>query len=329
MSVPSMKGKRVNRPSLVSPFHADLQFALTDSLLSGSFIDVRLCACSRRLPSGRVDRPGVLYANSEVLKAASPYLRGLLAGGFAESVGALDGEIHETNPIAYDYESDSDLEDDGGEDEGEASNTQAQSWPKKIVESTGSTTGATTTPTIQAMGTAGGDIRTVMIKDSAYTTWQNLLFYLYTGQVHYAPLKSQGVELRRSETRKYRVIHPRRPPPYSPKSMYRLANILGLDGLKLSAAYAIKEKLSAKNVLDELCSTFSSRYSDIKDEQVRYFESHCRNSEMVPQLRSKLELLSSGTLSHSVPALVDLFCLCLIEVKTPSSATIAPVAEHV
>lgn len=71
------------------------------------------------------------------------------------------------------------------------------------------------------------------------------------------------------------------------------------------------------------------RYSDIKDEQVRYFESHCRNSEMVPQLRSKLELLSSGTLSHSVPALVDLFCLCLIEVKTPSSATIAPVAEHV
>lgn len=168
----------------------------------------------------------------------------VLAGGFAESVGALDGEIHETNPIAYDYESDSDLEDDGGEDEGEASNTQAQSWPKKIVESTGSTTGATTTPTIQAMGTAGGDIRTVMIKDSAYTTyvyqvinpkvnvieplarWQNLLFYLYTGQVHYAPLKSQGVELRRSETRKYRVIHPRRPPPYSPKSMYRLANIV-------------------------------------------------------------------------------------------------------
>ncbi|EED80562.1 predicted protein [Postia placenta Mad-698-R] len=252
----------------------------------------------------------------------------VLAGGFAESVGALDGEIHETNPIAYDYESDSDLEDDGGEDEGEASNTQAQSWPKKIVESTGSTTGATTTPTIQAMGTAGGDIRTVMIKDSAYTTWQNLLFYLYTGQVHYAPLKSQGVELRQSETRKYRATHPRRPPPCSPKSMYRLADILGLDGLKLSAAYAIKEKLSAKNILDELCSTFSSRYSDIKDEQVKYFELHCRNTEMVPQLRSKLELLSSGNINHSVPALVDLFCLCLIELKAPSSPTPPSFAEH-
>ncbi|OSX57113.1 hypothetical protein POSPLADRAFT_1036995 [Postia placenta MAD-698-R-SB12] len=110
--------------------------------------------------------------------------------------------------------------------------------------------------------------------------------------------------------------------------MYRLADILGLDGFKLPAAYAVKGKLSAKNFLDELCSTFSSRYRDIKDEQVKYFESHCRNAEMVPQLRSKLELLSSGTLGRSVPALVDLFCLCLIEVKAPSSPTIASFAEQ-
>ena len=55
---------------------------------------------------------------------------------------------------------------------------------------------------------------------------QALVHYIYTGSIHFAPLKSQGLAFRRSEQAKHRAKSPHLPPLCSPKSMYRLADFV-------------------------------------------------------------------------------------------------------
>ncbi len=45
----------------------------------------------------------------------------------------------------------------------------------------------------------------------------------------------------------------------SPKSMYRLADSLGIPGLKETALSAIKDHLNTQNVVQEAFSPFTSR----------------------------------------------------------------------
>ena len=53
--------------------------------------------------------------------------------------------------------------------------------------------------------------------------WEALLFYLYTGTVAFAPLRSRGEKRRREYIESYQRKNPRRPAPCSCKSIYRLA----------------------------------------------------------------------------------------------------------
>jgi hypothetical protein len=75
--------------------------------------------------------------------------------------------------------------------------------------------------------------RSVLVKDTAFNTcgllpyywclslidlhsWLAFLYYMYTDEIVFAPLRSQG-----SRTARRRSLN--EPPPCSPKSMYRLA----------------------------------------------------------------------------------------------------------
>lgn len=60
-----------------------LQMALADSVLHGSFADVKFSLFSRRLRNGRVGRPCSVYANSDILKAASPYFHGRMSHNYS------------------------------------------------------------------------------------------------------------------------------------------------------------------------------------------------------------------------------------------------------
>jgi hypothetical protein len=84
--------------------------------------------------------------------------------------------------------------------------------------------------------------RSVLVKDTAFDTcglllpyysglslidfhrWLALLYYMYTDEIFFAPLRSQG-----SRTARHRSFDV--PPPCSPKSMYRLACKVGLLSL--------------------------------------------------------------------------------------------------
>lgn len=57
--------------------------------------------------------------------------------------------------------------------------------------------------------------------------FEALLYYLYTGDVEFAPLKSEGEEARKRLIEDYTTRYPFRPRPCSCKSMYRLASQVG------------------------------------------------------------------------------------------------------
>lgn len=54
--------------------------------------------------------------------------------------------------------------------------------------------------------------------------WEALLFYIYTGTIFFAPLRSEGAEERMCAVKQHKHDHPYRPPLCSPKSVYRLAD---------------------------------------------------------------------------------------------------------
>lgn len=55
-----------------------LQVALRKAVTGGSFIDTKFYAFSRRRSTGVVDDPLPVYANSEILRAASTYFDGCM-----------------------------------------------------------------------------------------------------------------------------------------------------------------------------------------------------------------------------------------------------------
>jgi hypothetical protein len=54
-------------------------------------------------------------------------------------------------------------------------------------------------------------------------SWQSLIFYLYTGDVAFLPLRSDPTRSRAAVEAQHAADHPADPLPCSPKSMYRLA----------------------------------------------------------------------------------------------------------
>ncbi|KAF7791218.1 hypothetical protein EIP86_002232 [Pleurotus ostreatoroseus] len=96
-----------------------------------------------------------------------------------------------------------------------------------------------------------------VVVGAASTTWEAFLFYLHTGVLEFAPLSSTGGKKRTAYIKQ--ALTPDRPRPCSPKSMYRLADIMKLDDLKQLCLNEIRDQLSVRNILTELLSTFTSK----------------------------------------------------------------------
>ncbi|CCM02297.1 uncharacterized protein FIBRA_04386 [Fibroporia radiculosa] len=353
----------LSEPPLVQALH----IALASSISHGSLADVEIYLFSRRLRSGGVGKPRAVHANSRILKAASPYFQGLLAGGFSESINVAARDsgkfpaLEKPYTDCYGYDDDSDLEDiddDGDDDNSEGIQKLGLNegilpdastdhllgsgiQPEKLEEpdSVGVAYGSTSTVQTRK-GSSSHNMRKIVIKDSAFVTWQWVVLYLYTGHIAFAPLTSQGAEKRQIEREQYHSLNPEYPHPCSPKSMYRLADMLGLDTLKQLALNNIESKLFMNNIYEEIFSTFSARYTAILDLEIRFFDNWVYwNSPTFPEFERKLQALAAGQLPHTVPALASLFKICMAHkggyCKTPepfdfglaTTATLSPAAE--
>jgi hypothetical protein len=112
-----------------------------------------------------------------------------------------------------------------------------------------------------------------------FGSWQAYIFYLYTGDITFAPLASELSGRTRDVAADYHTKYPHKPSPCSPKSTYRLAekvrpviNLAAIEHLSLTsltcklgdkslqdrALEAIGHRLSEYNIVDELFSKFTS-----------------------------------------------------------------------
>ncbi|KAJ7159561.1 hypothetical protein C8R46DRAFT_814906, partial [Mycena filopes] len=211
------------------------------TLAGKELVDVKFYAFSRR-GSGCVTHPQALFSNSNLLRGFSEDLDAMLTEhGFSESA-IVDLDLHESEDQSfneYGYDSDSDLESDAEENSTPVVNkkSSSESEPDGKVAS--------------GSKSSGRKGRVIVLKDTAFTTWKALIYYLYTRRVNFRPLKSEGPQEANSTVKG---------PTCSPKSMYRLADKLGLEDLQGLALTAISSRLSETNILEEVFSSFTSVY---------------------------------------------------------------------
>ncbi|KAI0684904.1 hypothetical protein BC835DRAFT_1387101 [Cytidiella melzeri] len=272
-----------------------IQVALRQSLTSGSFIDTKFYAFSRRRSTGVVDEPLAVYANSAMLRAGSKYFEGLLGSGFSEAkpTSLREGFPSDKEKFTgeYDYDSDSDLEDEIGSLESQASIDEER--PESDVTKTEAEVSAQeSSADLRPMGDSEYYGRVIIIPDVAFNTWKALIFYIYTGEVHFGPLRSQLAST--NETRK-----PTSAPLCSPKSMYRLADKCGIDELREKAKQDILGKLSVANITTELCTSLVSTYDEIRDMHVDFACQKAQRPLVVAFVPQWIAGIASGNSSHT------------------------------
>ncbi|KAF8198876.1 hypothetical protein K438DRAFT_1823872 [Mycena galopus ATCC 62051] len=268
-----------------------MEQALEETLAGKQLADIKFYAFSRRGSEG-VTHPLPLFAKGTLLQGFSDDLDSLLnAHGFSESVAA-DPDLHEPEERSfedYGYDSDSDLESEADEEPAAAEGTSALDGNNESArkESDASPTG---TGARARMG------RVIVLKDTAFKTWRSLLYYLYTRRVNFRPLKSEGPK----ETTSIGPV-------CSPKSMYRLADKLGLEDLRALSLAAISSSISEKNLLYEVFSFFTSVYPAIQELEVEALTSNSSGNP-VKGLKEMTDAICRGERPYCAETLFKIVC---------------------
>ncbi|KAI0082890.1 hypothetical protein BDY19DRAFT_911024, partial [Irpex rosettiformis] len=143
----------------------------------------------------------------------------------------------------------------------------------------------------------------VVVPDVAASTWQALVHFIYTGTIHFAPLKSQGLAFRQAERTKHHEKNPCLPPLCSPKSVYRLANSVGLEELKTLARNDLKTKITKETITREVFSRFSSMHSEILNMELGILYMSSLLPDILPKVLEMISSIAQGDMPHSEKAL--------------------------
>ncbi|PSS38155.1 hypothetical protein PHLCEN_2v15 [Hermanssonia centrifuga] len=282
------------------PFPNDsLQAALAASVIEGTFTDTAYRLFSRRLANGKVGGLQTVYASSTVLKAAGDYFEAQLSGSFS-----VNKSIPKDTD-SYGYESDSDIDDSEYVGNDICAMPESEEDGVNHEEADSSIEGDSSSDSKEQKSTLGYErIKdksvkyNVVVPDIAADTWQALIYYIYTGTVCFAPLRSQGLNERRSTVSESRQDKSR-PPLCSPKSMYRVADIIGFTHLKAAAERDLKSKLSAETIVEEVFSRFSPTYPEILEMQLQFLYTNATMSEVTAGIHDKIKAVVQGQLPHA------------------------------
>ncbi|EKM56964.1 uncharacterized protein PHACADRAFT_183528, partial [Phanerochaete carnosa HHB-10118-sp] len=223
------------------------------SLDTGAFIDTKFYTFSRRTKDGNIYAPRPIFASSWVLEQTVPqYMKNLLSGDYGGNLtegplgASFPGEQDILNAVdSTGYDSDSDIEDD---DDTAESDCGSKLIKREVQD--------------EPAGQQGTG-KIIVLRNFAYPTWKSLIYYLYSGKITFARLRSLNSQNAGSEDAGAQASTGPRAPTCSPKSMYKLADELDIKGLKELAKKNIESQLSAENILTELMSSFTSRYDEI------------------------------------------------------------------
>ncbi|KAG2087726.1 hypothetical protein BD769DRAFT_1529736, partial [Suillus cothurnatus] len=150
--------------------------------------------------------------------------------------------------------------------------------------------------------------RNILVRDTAFRTWKALLLYLYTNKLVFSPLKSQGKPRADVEGPNPSTLWP-----CSPKSMYRLGCKVRLDSVRDQAFRAIRDSLNAENILQELSSSFTSKYPAILQMQVQVLVQHIAAVPVIQNLPSLVRRIVDSQLPHGADIMIDLYQKFLLQ----------------
>ncbi|KAG0697502.1 hypothetical protein DFH29DRAFT_1003678 [Suillus ampliporus] len=150
--------------------------------------------------------------------------------------------------------------------------------------------------------------RDVLVRDTAFRTWKALLLYLYTDKIVFSPIKSQGQPRANVDAPNPSTLWP-----CSPKSMYRLACKVRLDSVRDQAFYAIRSSLDAGNILQELSSSFTSKYPAILQMQVEVLLQHIASVPVIKNIPSLIRRIADSQLPHGADIIIDLYQKILLQ----------------
>ncbi|KAI0086240.1 hypothetical protein BDY19DRAFT_1059097 [Irpex rosettiformis] len=284
-----------------------LQDALATSVANGTFADTAYYLYSQRSRSWKIRKPRVVYANSGVMKDTTSYF----LNHFNEDTAA--GQRIESETENYGYESDSDIDDSEAEEKKSLESRWNELEDEDELDDDDDNTRVLSTPehespeTMKKLELVGSQYKyRVVVPDMAANTWQALVHFVYTGTIHFAPLKSQGLELRQAEQTKHREKNPHLPPLCSPKSIYRLADSVGLDELKILARRDLEARISEENIIREVFSKFSSMYGDILDMELGTLYTSSMLPHTLPNILKTVTSIARGGMPYSEKALAAL-----------------------
>ncbi|KAI0365613.1 hypothetical protein BV20DRAFT_1124801 [Pilatotrama ljubarskyi] len=158
--------------------------------------------------------------------------------------------------------------------------------------------------------------RTIVMTDGASKTWRALVFYAYTHDITFAPLRSQ----RLTSTPADGANDASRLPTCSPKSIYRLAEKYGNKELRQLAKDDIASKISANNVLDELFSRFVARHPEIQEMQLDILMKHLKDPDVTSRLPAWVDRFASGELRECAST----FALLIGKLTSAATAVAIP-----
>ncbi|KAJ6569207.1 hypothetical protein B0H19DRAFT_691886 [Mycena capillaripes] len=236
-----------------------LERVLAETMAGKEAVDVKFYAFTRKT-SRYVTHPKPIFAKSTLLEGYSGELDLMISGGGFGEAKLVDLDRHhidEDRVEDYDYMSDSDLDSDDGWMEENTSVERPATSATSDASFVTREASEVPLPPSRTASPSGRMGRAVILRGTAFKTWQALLYYLYTSKLSF----SSAPQLVESECRT---------PQCSAKSMYRLADKLGLDGLKAVSLSSIKTNLSSANVIRQVFSRFTSRYSEVQDIEVEF-----------------------------------------------------------
>ncbi|KAF7314872.1 hypothetical protein MIND_00000900 [Mycena indigotica] len=293
---------RTRLPSSEEPLPTRIRACLADTIHGGELIDVKFWLYSR-VATGYVYHPRPLYGNLKLLRATSKQfdqdLDDLLSG-FAES-GQTDIATDKPPQAAfeeYDYVSDSDMDDDeeiGGDMIVDEEGPKIPEPESVAGSSTQIMQSQAETDSQNVLGRRGYRI---VIKGHAYNTWKALLYYLYTGDIHFRKIKAGNGH---SPTAK----RDDGAPECSPKSMYKLAEKHGLEDLKARALESIRSQMSVDTIVHEAFSNFTAMFDEVKAMQVGFLRKHLRDAAVRESLTGMLLHLCDGRGSSASAAVLQ------------------------
>ncbi|KAJ7058668.1 hypothetical protein C8F01DRAFT_1146879 [Mycena amicta] len=276
------------------PLSSRIRSCLANTIQGGEAIDVKFYAYNC-VGDGHVLDPRPLFGNLALMRGVSSgfdkYLEGFAGTGTKFSESELIDIDEDDTPgdtfDGYDYMSDSDLDEEEKPEDSEENEEETDAPSDSATTSSSQNTALSSSTPVASRSARGRIGHRVVIKGHAYKTWNALLYYLYTDQIHFRDIGAVAENM---------VVTGLIPnaPQCSPKSMYKLADKYDLTELKSLSLASIRSQLSNENIVREVFSNFTSMFDEIKKMEVEFLLERLTEPRIRADVAEMLKTICDG-----------------------------------